>query len=416
MKPLSRRRPGVRITRVAMCSAGALALSFGGIVGGLQAQAAATPNPLFQRKCALCHGADGSGQTDIGKSLKAPDLHSHDVQVMTDDQLAQIITNGKGQMPAYKVILKEDQIHSLVQYLRTLAPSANEENQPQKEQTEKTTSQLSGVIDLHVHCDPDSVPRSIDALDLARLAKKDGMRGFVIKNHYEPTAALAYVVRKEVPGLEVFGGIVLNRSVGGLNLAAVERMVLVKGGFGKIVWMPTLDNENHVKYAKEDRPYISVSKNGVLVPEVIQIIDFIAKHQLVLATGHSSPSDDLLLVKEARKRGVKHIIVTHPIGAPVLMSVQQMQEVAREGAYIEFTDHDLAPGKLPALTAKDYVAAIRAIGVQSCFLSSDLGQPGSPLHPDGLIAYFAALRNAGLSQADIDQMAKTNPAQILGLL
>ena len=104
--------------------------------------------------------------------------------------------------------------------------------------------QLNQVIDIHVHSDPDSSPRSIDAIDLARLAKSRGMRGLVLKNHYEPTASLAYVVRKEVPGIEIFGGIDLNRSVGGVNPAAIERMVLMKGGFGRVVWMPTFDAEN----------------------------------------------------------------------------------------------------------------------------------------------------------------------------
>jgi Family of unknown function (DUF6282) len=80
---------------------------------------------------------------------------------------------------------------------------------------------LAGVIDFHAHSDPDSMPRSIDAVDLARLAKARGMRGLVLKNHYESTAALAYMVRKAVPGIEIFGGIDLNRSVGGVNPAAL---------------------------------------------------------------------------------------------------------------------------------------------------------------------------------------------------
>src|SRR5437660_12361335 len=83
-------------------------------------------------------------------------------------------------------------------------------------------SPLAGAIDIHVHAAPDSTPRSIDAIDLARLAKSRGLRGLVLKNHYEPTASLAYIVRKEVPGIEVFGGIDLNLSVGGMNPSAVE--------------------------------------------------------------------------------------------------------------------------------------------------------------------------------------------------
>jgi hypothetical protein len=89
---------------------------------------------------------------------------------------------------------------------------------------------LSGAIDIHAHCDPDGTPCSIDAIDLARLAKSRGMRAIVLKNHYEPTASLAYIVRKEVPGIEVFGGISLDLTNGGVNPAAVEWMTKVKGG------------------------------------------------------------------------------------------------------------------------------------------------------------------------------------------
>src|ERR1700736_5310225 len=94
---------------------------------------------------------------------------------------------------------------------------------------------LTGVIDIHAHSDPDSVPRSIDAIDIAKLARSRGMRGLVLKNHYEPTASLAYIVRKEVPGIEIFGGISLDLTNGGVNPAAVEWMTKVKGGYGRVV-------------------------------------------------------------------------------------------------------------------------------------------------------------------------------------
>src|SRR6202043_4087959 len=193
----------------------------------------------------------------------------------------------------------------------------------------RAQADLTGVIDIHVHSDPDSTPRSIDAIDLAKLAKQRGMRGLVLKNHYESTAALAYIVRKEVPGIEIFGGIDLNRSVGGINPAAIERMVLMKGGWGKVVWMPTFDNENQVKYDKQNRPFVSVSKGGRLLPEVLQVIDIVAKHHLTLETGHSSAEDGLLIVREAHQRGVQHIVVTHAMAAPVRMTLPQMQQAGR---------------------------------------------------------------------------------------
>src|SRR3989442_737149 len=134
---------------------------------------------------------------------------------------------------------------------------------------------LTGVIDIHAHSDPDSVPRSIDAIDAAKLARTRGIRGLVLKNHYEPTASLAYLVRKEVPGIELFGGIALNLTVGGVNPAAVERMTRVKGGWGRVVWMPTFDAENQVRFSKESRPFVPVSKNGRLLPEVKGVLALI---------------------------------------------------------------------------------------------------------------------------------------------
>jgi hypothetical protein len=275
-------------------------------------------------------------------------------------------------------------------------------------------AQLAGVIDIHVHSDPDSVPRSIDAIDLAKLAKARGMRGLVLKNHYESTAALAYIVRKEVPGIEIFGGIDLNRSVGGINPAAIERMVLLKGGWGRVVWMPTYDAENQVKYSKENRPYVSVSRKGALLPEVNQVIDLAARHHLLLETGHSSAEECLMIVRAAHARGVEHIVVTHAMVEPVHMTIAQMREAAALGAYIEFVYNGLI-GRSKEFEVKDYADAIRAVGAQSCILASDMGQAANPLHPDALVAFFAALRREGIAQPDIDLMSKTNPARALGL-
>src|SRR5499427_6700821 len=144
--------------------------------------------------------------------------------------------------------------------------------------TNNTNTVLRGTIDIHVHSDPDSRPRSIDALDVAKLSRAKGMRGVVLKNHYDPTSGLAYIIRKDVPGLEVFGGIDLNLTVGGINPAAVEHMVQMKGGLGRVIWMPTFDSENAVRLSKENRPFVSVAKNGRLLPEVLRVIALAAQH------------------------------------------------------------------------------------------------------------------------------------------
>lgn len=273
---------------------------------------------------------------------------------------------------------------------------------------------LQGVIDIHVHCDPDSTPRSIDAIDLAKLARSHGMRGLVLKNHYEPTASLAYLVRKEVPGIEAFGGIDLNLTVGGINPAAVERMTLVKGGYGRVVWMPTFDAENQVRYSKQSRPFVSVSKNGELLPAVKQVIGLIAKNHLVLETGHSSAEEGLMLIREARAQGVEHIVVTHAMLAPVRMSIAQMQEASGLGAYIEFVYNALI-GAEKSYTMAEYADAIRKVGIDHVILASDLGQAANPLHPDGLASFFRGLKSEGFTQPEIDRMSKTNPAAALGL-
>jgi hypothetical protein len=273
---------------------------------------------------------------------------------------------------------------------------------------------LQGAIDIHVHSAPDNVPRSIDGLDVAKLARTRGMRGIVLKNHYEPTATLAFFARKEAPGLEAFGGIDLNLTVGGMNPAAVEHMTEMTGGWGRMVWMSTFDAENQVKYSKENRPFVSVSRAGQLLPETKAVIAVIARHGLVLATGHVSVTEALMLLREGRQQGVTHLVVTHAMNAPIAMDVPQMQEAARLGAFIEFAGSTMANAAAAARVDR-YADAIRKVGPQFCILSSDLGQAGNPLPPDGFADFLVAMRAKGFTQQEIDTMSKTNPARLLGL-
>jgi hypothetical protein len=276
------------------------------------------------------------------------------------------------------------------------------------------TKPLDGVIDIHVHTAPDSVSRSIDAIDLAKLAESRGMRAVVLKNHYEPTASVAYLVQKVVPGIQVFGGIDLNLSVGGMNPIAVEKMALTTGHLGRLVWMATYDTRAQVMKSGERRPFVAVSQDGALLPEAKAVIAMIAKYDLVMATGHNSPEDDLLLIQEARKQGVKEMVVTHAMLSPTSMTIAQMQEAAKSGAYVEFVYNGLIGGS-KQFDFADYAKAIREVGVEHCILSSDMGQVGNPLHPDGLQLLFDGLKKQGLSQSDIDQMSKVNPARLLSL-
>ena len=151
-----------------------------------------------------------------------------------------------------------------------------------------------------------------------------------------------------------------------------------------------------------------------MLPAVKEVIGLIAKHGLVLATGHSASTEGLLLLREARRQGVQHMVVTHAMNAPVLMDVPQMQEAAKLGAFIEFVGGSLAAPDAGARIDR-FADAIRKIGPESCILSSDLGQAGNALPPDGFGAFLVALRAKGFTEQEVGRMSKQNPARLLGL-
>ncbi|MES2625658.1 MAG: DUF6282 family protein [Pseudomonadota bacterium] len=291
---------------------------------------------------------------------------------------------------------------------------------------------LNGAIDVHSHVDPDGYGpgnngRAFDSLELARLAQEAGMRGFVIKMHYDQSADDAYLVRTQYPDLEVYGGIGTNFATGGLNPAAIRQMADVKGGWGRIVWMPTWDAKHYVEHNGNDRPFITVAKDGQLVPETKALIAAVAEvngktrgsnGKVVLATGHNAPEEVLLMVREARALGLD-VLVTHPLLESVGMNMEQMQQAVDMGAYLEF----VSSFTNEEATIHEYVEVIRAIGPEHCIVSSDRGQGrgeeghDSPAvsHVEGLATAAQALRKNGFSEAELDLMFKTNPAQLLGL-
>jgi ABC-type molybdate transport system substrate-binding protein len=273
---------------------------------------------------------------------------------------------------------------------------------------------LRGAIDIHVHTEPDSRPRAVDAIEAVQQAKANGMRAVVLKNHYEYTSGLAYIAGKQAPGVEVFGGVDLNLTVGGMNPAAVEYMAATTGARGKLVWMSTFDAENQVRFSKENRPFVSVSKNGELLPATKAVIAAIAEHGLVLATGHTSAEEGLMLIREAKRQGVQRIVVTHAMNDPIRMTVPQMQEAAQLGALVEFVGGNIGDADGKARMDR-FADAIKKIGPEFCILSSDLGQKGNPLPTDGFAAFLGAMKARGLTDQDIDRMARRNPAQLLGL-
>jgi hypothetical protein len=275
---------------------------------------------------------------------------------------------------------------------------------------------LEGVIDVHAHVDPETIPRSIDAITLAQLAKQEGMRAVVFKNHFFPTTGIAFLVHRVVPGIDVFGGIALNRQVGGINPAAVEQMVQLPGRFGRIVWMPTMDSEYTARRSSTpNRPFVPIIKDGKVLPEVKEVLAIIAREDIALATGHSGPEESLLLIREAKSMGVKRIIVTHPLQG-LNMTTEQQKQAAAMSAFLEYCyvgTLEFSGANRKSLAA--YAQAMKAVGPEHAIMSTDLGNAVNPVHTAGMRSYIQGLLKEGMTQADIDLMARKNPAYLLGL-
>jgi len=286
-------------------------------------------------------------------------------------------------------------------------------------------SPAAGVIDMHVHSHPDVFGRNMDDIDVANLAKAKGMRGIVIKNHVSETASRAALVMKVVPGIEVFGGIVLNKAVGGVNPDAVEWMHRVYGSRGKIVWLPTFEADRHVKVlSKPDARGLVVAPGGQVTPEMEAILKIIARENLVLATGHVHPEEIIAVVRRGRELGVKNMLITHGFTNVPGLTMAQAKQVADMGAIIEVCFLQFLAGPnapLAFLThwtqvnAKNVATAVKEIGAKSLIISSDLGQSANMTHPDGIEAAIAAMKKENISDADIDVMMRKNPARLLGL-
>jgi hypothetical protein len=276
------------------------------------------------------------------------------------------------------------------------------------------TRLLKGALDLHFHMDPWTPAAMNGQASIAdvRIARARGIRGLVIKDHNEPTAPLAYHLRPEIPGLELYGGFVLNRANGGINPAGVEFMATqIKGEPGRIVWMPAGDTAKEVRESKNPNgPFVEVSRNGELLPEVKQVIAIVAKHGLVIASGHIIPEEALMVFREAKRQGVQHMIATHAFDLAGKMTVEQMQEAAKLGAFIEFDFRNTLEG--------GRMDAIRKVGPEFCFLSEFWTKVTAPKEYGGLEgvgAFAEVMRAHGFTDRELELMFKDNPAKALGL-
>jgi hypothetical protein len=284
-------------------------------------------------------------------------------------------------------------------------------------------SPIRGLIDFHTHAAPDIFGRAVDDDELAQLAAARQMEALVFKNHVTLTADRAWLARKHVPGIKVFGGIVLNSAVGGINAKAVEWMWRMQGGHGRVVWFPTFDADNHVRRGGTARSGIRVvDRRGAVLPAVRDVLAVCAAQRLVVHTGHASADEALILIAAAREAGCDRIVVTHAQFDVVGMTTAHMKKAAALGGRMELCALGMLTGPDSPLEfmrhsarveVTETAACIRAVGARHFVLGTDLGQTGNPTPVDGLQMFVAALMAHGITAAEIQTMGREVPGSLL---
>lgn len=279
------------------------------------------------------------------------------------------------------------------------------------------------AIDLHCHPYPDLFPRLGDDIDIVMRARDDGFKAMLLKCHHESTVSRAYLVGRIVPGIRVFGGIVLNSYVGYINPAAVEAALRLGG---KEVWMPTIDAGYHVEVYGGAGGYDAqqgglggegiwvLDGQGELKPEVKDVLRLVAEHQAIVGTCHLSPREIVKLVREARSIGVEKIVVTHPFFKVPNLDLPTIEELASLGAYLEFGYCTVSPAWQYAAPAT-IVEAINRVGAERCILVSDTGQRHNPMPSEALRVFAQTVFEKGIDEAGIQTMIARNPSDLLDL-
>jgi hypothetical protein len=289
---------------------------------------------------------------------------------------------------------------------------------------------VRGAVDYHVHVAPDFVSRRITDVDLARRCLETGQAGFGLKSHYSSTAERARVVEAAVPGVVVLGTITLNRSVGGLNPLAVE--VAARQG-ARIVWFPTVSavNEQHevLETGRHEKVPVwvafelSLRESGLVcdpVPVVDdrgrllagKVLDVIARHGLVLCTGHLGREEIFRLVEAAAEKGVRDIVVTHPEFPSQSIAPDDQVELASLGALMERAFTTPHTGKV---AWERVFEATRAVGPERTVWATDLGQTANPPVEDGLAMMADAFLADGFTDDEIRTMAVANTRRLAGV-
>ena len=262
---------------------------------------------------------------------------------------------------------------------------------------------MQGAVDLHIHSAPSLFPRLVDHAEAAEGARKLGMKAVVLKEHHGYTSDRMYFVRKLVPGIEVYGGVVLNNAVGGINPFAAEAAINLGA---KIVWFPTLSAKNHLdqmgapefgpsmkqsaKRKMEEKPITVFDEKGHLIPEVYDVIDLVAAHDIMLATGHLSIPEARAVIKAAKKRKVQRLYLNHPEYI-INGTIEEQKELADLGAFIEHLAIFMYPMWPTSAGLDGIVEMIKAVGPERTVLATDLGQVHNPPPWEGLRMFLRVL-------------------------
>jgi len=285
---------------------------------------------------------------------------------------------------------------------------------------------LDGAVDLHIHSGPCLFERVGDDVELARLARDNNMEAIMFKSHFEPTVSRAYHAEKAVPGIKVFGSIVLNPFVGGLNPAAVE-LNLYRGA--KAVWLPTVYSKYHkeifgvvggfgIKNMQIDIQHDGMTildEEGDLLPELKQVIKIIAKYDAILGTGHLSVKELTRLVEYAAEIKFKKVLITHPYIWPESdYNLELLQKLVRLGAMVEFCCVTVFP-TWARCKLEHIKKSIDTLGAENCVISSDAGEIVSPLPTECLRSYAQGLHVLGLTEEQRKMLMITNPKRLLNI-
>ncbi|HTW12319.1 MAG TPA: DUF6282 family protein [Solirubrobacteraceae bacterium] len=297
--------------------------------------------------------------------------------------------------------------------------------------SERARSVVRGGYDMHVHIDPDFVPRVIDDIGLAHRCLELGIAGFQMKSHYNSTAERARTVNAAVPGVRAIGAIVLNQAVGGMNALAVE--IAAREG-ARTVWMPTVNSKGEMEEVHSFAPGAPMpvwmkfemelreaggeiaavevlGEDGALLPRVHDVLQVCARHQLVLATGHLNRDEIFAVVAGALEAGIRDVVVTHPEFPSQDLSLEDQVALAQQGALLERCFTTPYTGKVPWEHVFD---GVRATGVGNNVLSTDLGQVFNPPVEDGLALFADQFLQNGFTEEDVHTMTVTNTRRLAG--